>query len=241
MGENKIQDKFDKLPKEAQNVIDEFDFDKVYKKIKKEYSLTERQIHLFDGEVASALVLDRHPNNMKENLVVPDDGETFSPELAEKLHAEFYSRILNPIMDEMESRGISFGEKRQNEKDMSNKIYEDKRVRVTNSKLEWGGSSYPIRNISKVTNLSIANWSFGGGIVNAGAFLLGLVALGQGVGGIIVGVILMAIGGFNLYNMINEPYKYTVEVGLVSDEDISIEYTEKEKAKELRRAIEKSM
>lgn len=99
---NKFQKKFERLPEEAQSVIDEFDFEEVFKEIKNEYSLSEHQVQVFDGEVAAALVLDRHPNNMKENLIAPDNGETFNPELADDLHFEFHARILEPIMQEME-------------------------------------------------------------------------------------------------------------------------------------------
>lgn len=245
MGEkNKLQKKFEKLPEEAQSVIDNFDFDKVYDEIEEKYSLSERQMQIFDGEVASALVLDRHPNNIKENLVAPDDGDTFSPELAESLHLEFHTRILKPIMDDIEERGISFGIDEEDNVKGSNrkgKVFESKYVRVTEDKIEKGGSSYPIRNVSKVTDFYISNWSFGGAAVNIGAFLLGLMALAQGSFGILVGLVLMGIGGFNVYNMINEPYKYIVDVELLSGEEISIEYSEKEKAKDLRRSIESVM
>lgn len=92
-----------------------------------------------------------------------------------------------------------------------------------------------------MTDFYISNWSFGGAAVNIGAFALGLIALGQGVVGIIVGIILMAIGGFNVYNMINEPYQYIVKAELLSGDKISIKYSQKEKAKKLRDAIESVM
>jgi hypothetical protein len=241
---NKFQKKFERLPEEARSVIDEFDFEEVLEEIKNEYSLSEHQVQVFDGEVAAALVLDRHPNNMKENLIAPDNGETFNPELADDLHFEFHMRILEPIMQEMEKRGISFGDDSKEHSKSSKRtgsVFEGKYVRVTKDKIQKGGSSFPVRNISKVTDFYISNWSFGGAAVNIGAFALGLIALGQGVGGIIVGIILMAIGGFNVYNMINEPYQYIVKAELLSSDEISIKYSQKEKAKKLRDAIESVM
>ena len=96
-------------------------------------------------------------------------------------------------------------------------LYEDWNCRIANSTLDVGGTSYPIGKIASVTRpLQLPLELFGGLLLNAGLFVIGLWGIstfswlwGQ------LGLAAAVIGGFNVWGQFNRPYWVTVQLGSV--------------------------
>lgn len=246
MADNELREYLDSKPKEIRDAILDFDLEGEIDKIAEKHSLNERQVEVLDGEIVFAILGKRHPNNLPENLVEPDGGETFSPEKAREIHADFYSRILEPIMQDAEERGFSFSEDENqgysDYKENKDVLFHKDNIRVTKKKFEQGGHSYPVRNISKVVDFHIWNLDFGGLVSNIGITVLGIIGLIiEFIGCKIVGLIGIAIGGVNLYDMFKNPKTYYVKVDFVSGDEVEVKYDEKEPANKLRKAVDNAM
>lgn len=106
-------------------------------------------------------------------------------------------------------------------------LYEDGRCRVTNSTLEIGGTSYPISKIVSVTTpMQLPLTLFGGVLLNAGLFILGL----WGISTFswlwsILGLAAAAIGGLNVWGEFHRPY--WINVQLVNAEEQRIQRKKK--------------
>jgi hypothetical protein len=246
MDQNELRDYLDSKPEEIREAILNFDLEGEINKIAEKHSLNEKQTEILDGEIVSAVLGKRRPNNLAENLVKPDGGERFSTEKAKEIREDFHFRILEPIMQDAEERGFSFSEEENKSHDEYTKnneiIFQKDNIRVTGKTFEQGGHSYPIRNISKVVDFHIWNLDFGGTAVNAGILIAGIVGLTiEFIGCKIVGIIGIVVGGFNLYNMLNTPKTYYVKLDFVSGDEVEVKYDKEETAKKLRRAIDNAM
>lgn len=246
MAQNELREYLDSKPDEISEAILDFDLEGEIDKIAEKHSLNEKQTEILDGEIVFAVLGKRHPNNLAENLVAPDGGERFSPEKAKAIQEDFHFRILEPIMQDAEERGFSFSEEedtyRSEHSNDNDVLFQKDNILVTEKTFEQGGHSYPVRNISKVVDYHIWNLDFGGTFVNVGIFIAGIAGLAiDFIGCKIVGLIGIAVGGFNIYNMIKTPKTYYVKLDFVSGEEVEVKYDDEETAKRLRRAVDEAM
>jgi hypothetical protein len=91
-----IEEEMLNLPKEVQDAINAFSWEKTSEEIGKKYLLDENEINIFQLETASFLLglvdEDLYPINIEEEVEI-------SKNEAEKISEEVYQKIFNPIYD----------------------------------------------------------------------------------------------------------------------------------------------
>lgn len=121
-------------------------------------------------------------------------------------------------------------------------FYKDESVAVTRAMLENGGSSYPISTIARVVRpIQDPFELFEGFLLNAGVVVFGLYGVSNlSTGWVIVGLLALLIGGFNVWGQFRRYWWISVE--FVNGQKIRIQDLSKQKIfdiyEALRRAID---
>jgi hypothetical protein len=125
---------------------------------------------------------------------------------------------------------------------MSNILYEDPRLRITDRTLEKGPTSYPLSKIVSVMQpLQLPMSIVGGILLNSVVLVVGLLMIFSFTAiWSTIGVLLALMGFINVKSQFNRPWWITVE--LANGEELKLERTNKDEIERiydaLRTAIE---
>jgi hypothetical protein len=119
-------------------------------------------------------------------------------------------------------------------------LFEDNRCRVTFTTLEIGPTTYPMNKVGSVMQPLQLDFPLGGFLINALLALFGLALMATfSAGGLVVGLIFMAIGGFNIKSMFERPW--WVNVTFTTGEELRISRKQKEVVEDIYRALKTAL
>jgi len=225
--EESIKEHLSKLPEDNQQAINSIDWLKECQEIGKKYNLIESEIAGLEAEVALFLVGLSDLKTLHK-YIDNEIGGTGWQEIEKEVH----ENILLPIAEKLEEISPS----KQSYTKNNGEFFNDGSTIVTAATIKHHAQSYPIRTIVKVSDFKmppeIQNF-----IINGVVAVLGFVGLFTfKTMWVVIGLIGIAVGGFNCYNIIKVPH-YIVIVEFSNGEKLDFDFPEIEKAVALRDAI----